>query len=83
MDLLIKNGVTMLILTRCFGEKIVIGSDIVVTVIKMEGKKVRLGIEAPKDVSIYREEIFKRLQEEGHFTPPIPTQETNQHLTMA
>lgn len=54
----------MLILTRRFGEKIMVGDDVVITVIKMDGGKVRLGIQAPEDMDIYREEVFKRLQEE-------------------
>ena len=61
----------MLILTRHFGERIMIGDNIIVTIIKMEGKKVSLGIEAPKSVDIYREEIFNRMQENGelHIDP--------------
>lgn len=55
----------MLILTRRFGEKIVIGDNIVVTVIKGSNNKVSLGIDAPETLSIYREEIYKRLQAEN------------------
>ena len=47
----------MLVLSRKLGEKIVIGGDIVVTIVKIDNNQVRLGIEAPKEVSIYREEI--------------------------
>jgi len=47
----------MLVLSRKLGEKIVIGDDIVVTVVKIDRNQIRLGIEAPEDVNVYREEI--------------------------
>lgn len=47
----------MLVLSRKLGEKIVINGDIVVTVVKIDRNQIRVGIEAPKDVAIYREEI--------------------------
>ena len=47
----------MLVLSRKLGEKIVIGDDIVVTVVKIDRNQIRLGIEAPQDVPVYREEI--------------------------
>jgi carbon storage regulator len=47
----------MLVLSRKLGEKIVINGDIVVTVVKIDRNQIRLGIEAPKDVAIYRQEI--------------------------
>jgi carbon storage regulator len=48
----------MLVLNRKIGERIVIGEDIVVTVVKVQGKQVRLGIEAPASVSIRRKELL-------------------------
>lgn len=51
----------MLILTRNKNETIVIGNDIVVTVLSIKGGKVRIGIRAPKDVSVHREEIYRRI----------------------
>ncbi len=47
----------MLVLSRKLGEKVVIGEGIVLTVVKVDRNQVRLGIEAPKDVQVYREEI--------------------------
>lgn len=55
----------MLILTRKPGESITIGDDIKIQVIEIKGKQVRLGIEAPKDYVIHREEIYIRIQEEN------------------
>jgi carbon storage regulator len=54
----------MLILTRRAGESIIIGDDIVITVLNWKSNQVRIGIEAPKDISIHREEIYKRIQKE-------------------
>jgi carbon storage regulator len=58
----------MLILTRRLGETIRIGPDIVVTVLGVNGQQVRLGIEAPKDVPVHREEVFARIQQEQKTT---------------
>lgn len=55
----------MLILTRRPGERVVIGGDILVTVMGVSGHTVRLGIEAPQGVSIYREEIWLAVTEEN------------------
>ena len=55
----------MLVLTRKQNEGILIGSDIVVTVINVEGDKVRLGIEAPKNVRVIREELLKEIGQEN------------------
>lgn len=54
----------MLILTRKVGESINIGDDITVTILGVQGLQVRLGINAPKNVSVHREEIYKRIQAE-------------------
>jgi carbon storage regulator len=55
----------MLILTRRPGERVVIGDDILVTVMGVSGHTVRLGIEAPEGISIYREEIWLAVEEEN------------------
>ena len=55
----------MLILTRKIGESINIGTDIKITVVSIDGSQVRLGIDAPKDVIVHREEVYKRIMEEN------------------
>jgi carbon storage regulator len=54
----------MLILTRRVGEIIRIGPNIVVTVLGVNGSHVRLGVDAPKDVAVHREEVFERIKHE-------------------
>ncbi|MGE5423071.1 MAG: carbon storage regulator CsrA [Ignavibacteriales bacterium] len=55
----------MLLLTRKKGESILIGDDIKITVIDLLGDKVRIGIEAPRDLSVYREEIYLSIKAEN------------------
>ena len=61
----------MLILTRRVGETIIVGDDIVVTVLSIKGNQVRIGITAPKDVTVHREEIYQRIQQEKNGTTPV------------
>ena len=54
----------MLILTRRVGETLIIGDNVKVTVLGVRGHQVRIGVDAPRDVSVHREEIFKKIQDE-------------------
>ena len=55
----------MLILSRKINEKIKIGSDITLTIIEVRGDQVKIGVEAPKHVKVFREEVFQAIQEEN------------------
>lgn len=54
----------MLILTRHIGQKLMIGDDVVITVLGVRGGQVRVGITAPHDVGVHREEIYKRIKQQ-------------------
>jgi len=68
----------MLVLTRKSGEKIRIGGDIVLTVLDNQTGQVKIGIDAPRDVPIYREEIYQHIQEENRSS--ILTEVIKPHL---
>ncbi len=55
----------MLILTRRVGETLKIGDNVNVTVLGVKGNQVRIGVDAPRDVSVHREEIYNRIQQEN------------------
>lgn len=59
----------MLILTRRVGETLMIGDSVTVTVLGVKGNQVRIGITAPKDVAVHREEIFQRIQKDDAVGP--------------
>jgi len=70
----------MLILTRRVGESVVIGEDVIVTVLGVKGNQVRVGINAPKTVAVHREEIFERIKNgraPGDGTVPAPADDQN------
>jgi carbon storage regulator len=60
----------MLVLMRRVGQSVMIGNDIRVTVLDPKGGQVRLGIEAPSDVTVHREEVFDRIKESGNGRSP-------------
>lgn len=64
-----------MILTRKSGEGIAIGDDITITVLAVQGKQVRLGISAPDQVTVYREEIYKRIKKENATTTALTQEE--------
>ena len=65
----------MLILTRRVGETLMIDDDITVTVLGVKGNQVRIGVNAPKEVAVHREEIYERIKQEGNKTPEDDSEE--------
>ena len=55
----------MLVLTRRVGERLIIGDEIVITIARCRGNQVNIGIDAPADISIHREEVYDRIQSES------------------
>jgi carbon storage regulator len=72
----------MLILTRKLGESVTIGDDIKITILGVRGRQVRLGIIAPQKVTIHREEIYFKIQEENKKAASSPMEEVSRITTM-
>lgn len=64
----------MLILTRRVGESLMIGDEVNVTVLGIRGNQVRIGVDAPKDVAVHREEIYERIQQERTDDDAVPSE---------
>ena len=62
----------MLVLTRRIGESIQINDDVKVTVIEVKGKNIRIGIQAPKETKVYREELFLKIKDENRSASSSP-----------
>jgi carbon storage regulator len=65
----------MLVLSRQRDESIIIGDNVVVTVVDVRGDKVRLGIEAPVEISVHRREVYEAIQRENRRAAEVGTQE--------
>jgi carbon storage regulator len=70
----------MLVLTRRAGESVMIGNDVTITVLEARGDVVRLGIQAPRDVQVHREEVFRELRAANH-EAASPTDDAVRALT--
>jgi carbon storage regulator len=70
----------LLILTRRISEAVIIGDDVTVTILGIKDRQIRLGINAPKEVSVHREEIYQRIQQERGKAPAEPDYEEDETI---
>jgi carbon storage regulator len=74
----VEGDLPMLVLTRKLGESIAIDDNIKITVVQIKGKQVRLGIQAPKDTKIHREEVYIAIQEQNKASVTTSSDSTRQ-----
>ncbi len=72
----------MLILTRRVGETVMIGNDVTVTILGVKGNQVRVGINAPKNVAVHREEIYERIKREQGDSQGEPRDESAEYASV-
>ena len=70
----------MLILTRRLGESIQIGDEIKITLLDVKGKQIRIGIEAPREVTVHREEVYRMIQEQNLHAACLASSMDNENL---
>ncbi len=70
----------MLILSRKVDEKIRIGNDITLTIIEVHGDLVKIGIEAPKNVKVFRQEVYEAIQKENRAAAKLPTEDALKNI---
>jgi carbon storage regulator len=66
----------MLVLTRRTNQSIVIGPDVTITIVEIRGEQVRLGIEAPRHVSVYREEVLEQIKDQNRQAASVSDEDT-------
>ena len=71
----------MLILTRRVGETLMIGDDITVTVLSVKGNQIRIGVNAPRELPVHREEVYERIRSAEQPRPPRPQVVVNGNAT--
>jgi carbon storage regulator len=72
----------MLILTRKLGERITIGDDITITLLEIKGAQVKLGIKAPKSISIHRQEIYERIRKQNLSSSAASTSDLSEAISI-
>src|SRR5690606_5573271 len=75
---ILRRSLVMLVLSRQRDESIIIGDNVVITVVDVRGDKVRLGIEAPIEIPVHRREVYEAIQRENRLAAEMKPEETRQ-----